>query len=102
MKLYIYVYEGGVFKEQVVEAKECAKTYTLLEDTIGYFYKGRRIGKEDIGCICGWRNSAIILLEENRNLAIERFISEEKMQAELAKKKYDSTKEHISYLENLK
>lgn len=60
MKLYIYSFRSGKLEEQVVEAKECAKTYVTLEDAIGGFYKGSRIRKESIGSICGWSGNTII------------------------------------------
>ena len=94
MKLYIYSFQRGKIEEQVAEAKECAKTYVTLENVIGGFYKGSRIKKEAIGNILG--------LEENRNSAIEKFISKERMKEKIAKKKLDIVQERIAYLENLK
>lgn len=102
MKLYIYSFRSGKLEEQVTEAKECAKTYVTLEDAIGGFYKGSRIRKESIGSICGWSGNTIIFLEENRNAAIEKFISGERKEEKLAKARLDITQERIAYLENLK
>lgn len=102
MKLYIYSFQSGKLEEQVAEAKECAKTYVTLEDAIGGFYKGSRIRKESIGSICGWSGNTIIFLEENRNAAIEKFISEERKEEKLAKEKLDVAQERIAYLEKLK
>lgn len=102
MKLYVYSFRSGKLEEQVTEAKECAKTYVPLEDTIGGFYKGSRIKKEDIGHICGWARNTIVFLQENRNAAIEKFISEERKEEKLAKEKLDVAQERIAYLEKLK
>ena len=101
MKLYIYSFQSGKLEEQVAEAKECAKTYVTLEDAIGGFYKGSRIRKESIGSICGWSGNTIIFLEENRNAAIEKFISRERKEEKLAKEQLDITQKRIAYLENL-
>lgn len=102
MKLYVYSFQRGKLEEQVAKAKECAKTYVPLENVIGGFYKGSRIKKESIGRICGWAGNTIVFLEENRNAAIEKFLSEERMEAKLAKEKLDVAQEHIAYLEKLK
>ena len=102
MKLYIYSFQRGKLEEQVAEAKECAKTYVLLEGAIGGFYKGSRIKKEAIGHILGWEENTIMFLEENRNAAIEKFISKERMKEKIAKEKLDIAQERIAYLENLK
>ena len=103
MKLYFYSFQRGKLEEQVVEAKECAKVYVPLEDVIGYsFYKGSRIKKDKIGSICGLEKDTIVFLEENRNAAIEKFISEERTKEKLAKEKLDIAQEGIAYLENLK
>ena len=102
MELYVYSFQRGNLEEQVAEAKECAKTYVTLEDAIGGFYKGSRIRKESIGHICGWEENTIMFLEENRNAAIEKFISRERMKEKLAKEKLDIAQERIAYLENLK
>ena len=102
MKLYIYSFRSGKLEEQVAEAKECAKTYVTLEDAIGGFYKGSRIRKESIGSICGWSGNTIIFLEENRNAAIEKFISRERKEEKLAKAQLDITQKRIAHLESLK
>lgn len=102
MKLYVYSLQRGKLEEQVAEAKECVKTYVTLEDVIGGFYKGSRIKKEDIGHICGLGKNTIMFLEESRNAAIEKFISEERMKEKIAKEKLDIAQERIAYLENLK
>lgn len=101
MKLYIYSFQSGKLEEQVAKAKECAKTYVTLEDAIGGFYKGSRIRKESIGSICGWSGNTIIFLEENRNAAIEKFISRERKEEKLAKAQLDIIQKRIAYLENL-
>ena len=102
MKLYFYSFQRGKLEEQVAEAKECAKTYVPLEDAIGGFYKGSRIRKEDIGRVCGWAGNTIVFLEENRNAAIEKFISEERREEKRAKENLDITQKRIAHLENLK
>ena len=94
MELYVYSFQRGKLEEQVAEVKECAKTYVTLENVIGGFYKGSRIKKEAIGHILG--------LEENRNAAIEKFISKERTKEKIAKEKLDIAQERIAYLENLK
>ena len=43
-----------------------------------------------------------MFLEENRNAAIEKFISKERMKEKIAKEKLDIVQERIAYLENLK
>ena len=102
MKLYIYSFQRGKIEEQVAEAKECAKTYVTLEDVIGVFYKGSRIRKDAIGQILGLEGNTIVFLEENRNAAIEKFISKERTKEKIAKEKLDIVQERIAYLENLK
>ena len=102
MELYVYSFQIGKLEEQVAEVKECAKTYVTLENVIGGFYKGSRIKKEAIGQICGWEENTIMFLEENRNAAIEKFISKERMKEKIAKEKLDIAQERIAYLENLK
>lgn len=102
MKLYIYSFQRGRLEEQVAEAKECAKTYVLLENAIGGFYKGSRIRKEDIGHILGSEENTIMFLGENRNAAIEKFISKERTKEKIAKEKLYIVQERIAYLENLK
>lgn len=102
MKLYIYSFQRGKIEEQVAEAKECAKTYVTLENAIGGFYKGSRIKKEAIGQILGLEENTIMFLEENRNAAIEKFISKEITKEKIAKEKLELYKERIAYLENLK
>ena len=42
-----------------------------------------------------------MFLEENRNAAIEKFISKERMKEKIAKEKLDIAQERIAYLENL-
>lgn len=102
MKLYVYSFQRGNLEEQVVEAKECAKTYVTLENALGGFHKGSRIRKESIGHICGWAGYTIVFLEENRNAAIEKFISEERREEKRAKENLDITQKRIAHLENLK
>ena len=73
-----------------------------VHNVIGGFYKGSRIKKEAIGQILGWEENTIMFLEENRNAAIEKFISKERMKEKIAKEKLDIVQERIACLENLK
>lgn len=43
-----------------------------------------------------------MFLEENRNAAIEKFISEERREEKRAKENLDITQKRIAHLENLK
>lgn len=98
MKLYSYFFYGEKLEEKAFEAKECPKTYVALEHGAGFVCNRSRISKESIGCLV---DNTIVFLKENRNAAIEAFISREKRRIDSSQKNIDHAQEHVAYLEKL-